>query len=163
MEALPWAEYWYNTAHHSTIKMTPFQALYGYGPPAIRPYVPAQLMLIGNCRLDMNCKLFLKRNLEVAQSRMKLQYDKRHVEREFHVGDWVYFETPALQAAKYSKKEDSQPCTKVLLSYQVEERIGSVSYKLQLPASAKIHPIFHVSLLKKKIGSQAVTTPHLPP
>lgn len=47
--------------------------------------------------------------------------------------------------------------------FQISERIRTVAYKLQLPSSAKIHLVFHVSLLKKKLGQGVVVHPHLPP
>lgn len=36
---LCWAEYYYNTSYNSSIRMTPYQALYGKLPPSILPYV----------------------------------------------------------------------------------------------------------------------------
>jgi Chromo (CHRromatin Organisation MOdifier) domain len=32
---LPLAEWWYNTNFHTSIKLTPFEALYGYSPPLL--------------------------------------------------------------------------------------------------------------------------------
>ena len=41
-------------------------------------------------------------------------------------------------------------------------RIGEVAYKLELPPSSTIHPVFHVSQLKQSIGRQPVQS-NLPP
>ena len=33
-------EWWYNTNYHTSMKLTPFQLLYGYPPSIHLPYVP---------------------------------------------------------------------------------------------------------------------------
>lgn len=37
---VPLIEWWYNNSQHSSTRMTPFKAFYGYEPPWPLPYVP---------------------------------------------------------------------------------------------------------------------------
>lgn len=46
--------------------------------------------------------------------------------------------------------------------YQIIKKIGAIACQLALPKGSKIHPIFHVSLLKKKLGHNAMPMLHLP-
>ena len=45
--------------------------------------------------------------------------------------------------------------------FQILQKMGTVSYKLDPPKDSKIYPVFHVSCLKKKIGNRVNPNPRL--
>jgi hypothetical protein len=46
--------------------------------------------------------------------------------------------------------------------YKVLKNIGSMAYKLELPSSSRVHPIFHVSFLNKVINNNIPVQTILP-
>ncbi|KAL4289567.1 hypothetical protein GQ457_14G014840 [Hibiscus cannabinus] len=90
---LAWAEYWYNTAYHTSAGMTPFRALYGRDPPTVLTYLEGSSR---NTHLDQQLLerdellRVLKGNLLQAQQRMKLQADKHHRELTLEEGSWAF-------------------------------------------------------------------------
>ncbi|GMI64808.1 hypothetical protein HRI_000150100 [Hibiscus trionum] len=156
---LPQAEWWYNTNYHSALGMTPFEALYGYPPNELtwtKDSRVASVQELMHNREEIN--KILKDNLLKAQERMKYYADKKRTDMEFQVGDWVYLKLQPYQQTSLALRRNLKLTARFYGPYRVIARIGLVAYKLFLPDSSKIHPVFHVSLLKKKIGQGTVTS-----
>ena len=54
----------------------------------------------------------------------------------------------------HKAKKDNKLSPKYYGPYKVLQKIGTMEYKLELPASSWVHPIFHVSCLNKVIGDK---------
>jgi hypothetical protein len=94
---------------------------------------------------------------------MKVYADKNRSEREFEVGDWVYLHLQPYRQKTMAVRKNLKLSPRFFGPFQVVQRIGQVAYKLDLPSSARLHPIFHVSCLKKKLGHKITPLATLPP
>jgi hypothetical protein len=79
----------------------------------------------------------LKDNLTMAHNRMKQQADQHRSERSFEVGDWVFLRLqPYKQMSLKKAKTDNKLLPKYYGPYKMLQKIGTMAYKLELPASS---------------------------
>ena len=77
---------------------------------------------------------------------MKQQVDQHRSEISFDVGDWVFlWLQPYTQMSLKQAKKDNKLSPKYNGPYKVLQKIGTMAYKLELPASSRVHLVFHFS------------------
>lgn len=147
---LPIAEFSYNNSLHSAIKQTPFFANYGFHPSFLPRSLPECTIPAVSDTMD----LFLSNNKLLQETMAKTQeYNKRMFDRKrrgeliLEPGNQVWLSTTNVRMACPSRKLGP----KFMGPFSVKKRINNVAYELNLLSTLKIHPVFHISLLKPVI------------
>ena len=150
------SEFWYNATWHSALGFSPFEVLYGY-----------KLRHFG-VDLNTTCPVnslqewlhektvmqqLVQQHLARAQQRMKSQADKNRVERQFSVGDMVFLKIQPYVQSSLAPRANQKLAFRFFGPFLVVAKVGAVAYKLGLPSSSSVHPVFHISQLKKAIPS----------
>jgi len=160
---LPIAEFCYNNTQTGTTRITPFFANYGYHPqflpdlgtwnnetPEVSEYVAALRRLHEE----------LGAEIKEAQMTQAEQANKaRHPDPVLNPGDKVWLRRKHIRTTQPSNKLDH----KQIGPYTILEKVGSRAYKLDLPATVKIHPVFHISLLEPTASTEPILGHQQPP
>ncbi|KAL4651745.1 hypothetical protein ACB092_01G183400 [Castanea dentata] len=94
---------------------------------------------------------------------MKQYTDAKHREEQFLVGDLVYLKLQPYWQHSIFRREHQKLASKYFGPFHVTAKVGATAYRLALPVDSKIHLVFHVSLLKRKVGDTNNVTSILPP
>jgi hypothetical protein len=151
-KSLPYAEFSYNNSYQESLKMAPFEMLYGrrcrpllfwnemgerkdFGPDVLEE-AEKQVRMI-------------RENLRVAQSRQKSYVDHRRRELSFEVGDFVYLKVSPIRGLRRFKVR-GKLTPRFIGPFKILEKRGEVAYQLVLPPQlSDVHDMFHVSQLRK--------------
>lgn len=146
------AEFWYNTAYHSALGSSPFEVLYGHPPRhfGVLDRVTYAVADLEEWRKERTMVTsLLRQHLLRAQQRMKDQADKHCSDRVFCIGDWVFLKAQPYAQTSLAVRTNHKLAFRYFGPCQVLDKIGAVAYCLKLPEDCTIHPVVHVSQLRK--------------
>ncbi|MCI30189.1 hypothetical protein A2U01_0051398, partial [Trifolium medium] len=125
--------------------------LYGRKPPTLVHYTP------GTSKIESLDELLtqktevlklLKANLAKAQNRMTIQANRHRQDKSFEVGQWVYLKLQPYRQQSVQHRTSHKLAKRFYGPFKILKKIGKVAYELDLPVASRVHPVFHVSLLK---------------
>jgi hypothetical protein len=100
----------------------------------------------------------IRQHLLRAKQRMKHYVDGHRSERQFQVNDWVFLKLQPYVQSSVADRSSQKLAFKFFGPYKVVERVGSIAYRPELLSSSSVHPVFHVSQLKKAVGARHTVT-----
>ncbi|WMV41725.1 hypothetical protein MTR67_035110 [Solanum verrucosum] len=121
--------------------------------------------MVADSRAQMNKFLYRVSYLVKTECRNSMLLENMSISRlithaqQFQVDDWVFLKvSPMKGVMRFGKKWKLSP--RYVGPYKILKRIGKVAYELELSVElAAMHPVFHISLLKKYMGDPASIVP----
>ena len=149
-DVLPMVQFVINSTPSAVTGYSPFYLNFGF-----HPVTPMEMMRDREESLVESTEEFLQRmdtvfksakqQMEKANEKMKMHADKRRKAVTFKVNDLVLLSTQNLRM----KDVPTKFAKRFVGPFKILAKIGENAYTLELPDGWKIHPTFHVSLLKE--------------
>ncbi|KAK6218056.1 reverse transcriptase domain protein [Colletotrichum tabaci] len=144
---LPMAQFAYNSAIGESTLHSPFYLNYGFQPTAYgQPRQgPRALKAVADYNKLRELQENISNDLEFVRARMKKYSDpSRMTGPSFEEGDSAYLIRRNIKTKRPSDKLDY----KKLGPFEIIQKISDVNFKLKLPDTMKVHPVFHIALLE---------------
>lgn len=149
---LPLVEFAYNNSYHASIKMAPFELLYGrkcrtpscWLEPGEKQFAGPEIVQVTADKVVQ-----AKDNLRVARERQKTYADKKRRHVSFSVGDFVMLKvSPWKGIIRFGKRGKLSP--RYIGPFKIIKKVNEQAYQLELPPELEgIHNTFHVCYLRK--------------
>ncbi|GKE93260.1 putative reverse transcriptase domain-containing protein [Tanacetum coccineum] len=113
----------------------------------------------GNVQETTEKVIRIKQRMQAAHDQQKSYADLKHKPMEFQVGDKVMLKVSAWKGViRFGKRGKLNPI--YVRPFKVLEKVGSVTYKIELPQElSRVHNTFHVSNLKKCYSDDSLAVP----
>ncbi|KAL3642925.1 hypothetical protein CASFOL_013740 [Castilleja foliolosa] len=89
----------------------------------------------------------------ITQQRMRTAANRHRKDIHFAVGDLVLLKLQPYRQHSVFRRTSQKLSRHFYGPFAIIEKVGTMAYRLQLPDYCRIHPIFHVSLLRRFVGS----------
>jgi hypothetical protein len=143
-----YAEFSYNNSYQESLKMAPFEMMYGRRCRTLLFWSEARERKVFGPDILQEAEKqvrMVKENLRVAQSRQKSYADRRRREFSFEVGDFVYLKVSPMRDLRHFKVR-GKLTPRFIGPFKILEKRGEVAYQLELPPQLlDVHDVFHVS------------------
>ena len=167
VQQLPLAEFATNNAISVSTGFSPF-----YLNAGIHPTMPTSLMTGGLPKTTNEAvQVTLERmktalaeaqtNLALAQKRMATAVNRSRRSVEFNVGDEVVLLTKNIK--NYCPHLPAKIKARWVGPFTITQKVSPVAYRVELPPSWRLHPVFHIDKLKKYIRSEEFLREVQPP
>ncbi|QRV96944.1 Retrotransposable element Tf2 protein [Ceratobasidium sp. AG-Ba] len=139
----------YNNSVNSLTNQTPFYACYGFHPrfsvgQQLDKSVPHADERVDQLKLRME---ELQASVSLANKKIKHYYNLKHcMPDDIKVGDKVWLDTCNIK----TERPTAKIVAKKIGPYKVLKKEGTPAFKLKLPHTLRVHPVFHTSLVSLK-------------
>lgn len=114
--------------------------------------------------LDRDAMLdLLKCHLLRTQQQVKAVADGKRRDVHFSVGESVYLKLRPYRQVFLACRRNEKLSPRFYGPFTVAAHVGPMAYRLDLPAASAIHPVFHISQLRRVIGHGHTMFPIPPP